>query len=109
VASITRSGFQTIAADGTPTTLPGTTGASAKSFVVRNDGDLIIRGDHAVSATDSFAGLLIWSAADQTVSRALELSVDDRSEDDEMVIAADGTIYLTLLNRSEIVRVVDAP
>lgn len=102
-------GVQTIAADGTPTDLPGTTGIAAHSFVVTDAGDLIIRGTQRLSGTSSRQGIFIWSAATQTIDLGLEMTSSDVSESDEMVRAADGTIFLSLPNRDEIVTVTLLP
>ncbi len=106
---LTFSGIQTIDTDGSPTALPGTLGVSAHSFVVRDNGDLIIRGSMDTTTTDVFSGLLIWSATDQTTTSALTLPAEESSEDDELVMTSDGTILLSLPERNEIVRVSDVP
>lgn len=100
-------GIQTIATDGTPAELPGTINLSANTFVVLENGDLIIDGIYSPSGGDRLQGLLIWSAETQSVHLGLALSADDVAEDDEMIVAPDGTIFLSLPDRNEIVRVID--
>ncbi|MBI4716684.1 MAG: hypothetical protein HY763_02685 [Planctomycetes bacterium] len=104
LAALTSAGVQSIAADGTPADLVGTVGVSAHSFVVRANGDMVIRGTQQVTATESHSGILLFDAATATLRVGLELPAEELSEDDEMLITPDGaTIYLSLPNRNEIV------
>lgn len=110
LAGLTLFGIQTIDTDGQPTNLPGTLGVSAHSFVALESGDLIIRGTHSRSARpeDQDNGMLIYSAADQSIAFALSLPDGEISEDDEMIITPDGTtIFMSLPQRNEIVRAID--
>lgn len=106
--SLTREGIQTIAANGLPAPLPGTMGVKADSFVGLANGDLIIRGARGLTGAISENGILVYSAADGDIVLGLDLPVSEISEDDEMVITADGgTIFLSLPRRNQIVRAVD--
>lgn len=107
IAALTAAGFQTIAEDGTPTDIAGTEGIAATTFVVLDNGDLLMRGTWQENATaDTVSGVLLWSAADQTLSVALQLPFSEVSGDDEMIATPDrSTIYLSLPARNEIVRV----
>lgn len=106
--ALTIAGIQTIDAQGTPTGLEGTLGVSAHSFIVRANGDLVIRGGLDTTEDPVFAGLIVWSAATQTAAPALAIAVDDSSEEDDMLVLPDGTILLSQPNRNEIVKVSDA-
>ena len=78
--------------------------------VVRNNGDLILRARHDTTGGEQLNGVLVYSAADQTISLGIGLTTTETSADDELVISADGnTIYLSLPTRNEIVRVEDVP
>jgi hypothetical protein len=107
--SAATAGIQTVDPDGRPHDLPGTTGLSAHSFVVLDNNNLIIRGVHSPIGGASASGILIWSAANHEVQVGLTLPSDELSENDEMILAPDGAIYLALPERNEIVRVVVNP
>lgn len=105
---LTFAGIQTIDPDGTPAPLPGTLNLSANSFVGLANGDLVIRGARGVVAASPQNGILFYSAADDALTFALGLSTEQRSEDDELVITADGSaVFLSLPNANTIVRVID--
>lgn len=100
------SGIQTIATDGSPTELPGTLRTGLSSFVVLDNGDLVIRGSFRTeedNAAGGFRGLFFWSADDEVLQRGLELTNEDVSAADELVIMLDGTV---LYAQSELNRVV---
>ncbi len=103
VADLLNLGIQTIATDGTPTGLAGTLGVAAHSFVAQTDGDLVIRGTYSETASQTTTGMLLYDATAQTVSVGLDMATSDITESDEMIIAADGTIYMSLSERNEIV------
>jgi hypothetical protein len=105
VSSATFAGLQTIAEDGTPTPLPGTLRVAAHTFVVLDNGDLLYDGVFRTSAVDVLNGLFFWSAEDEEIVTALELPAAQTSEHDEMIMAEDGTIYLSLPNLNKIVTV----
>jgi len=107
VSGVTISGIQTVGTDGAPTALSGTTNLAADSFIVLDNGDLVIRGSFKTELGQLVNGVQFWSAATQSVVPGLTLSADDRSEDDEMVMMPDGKILLTLPQRNEIVIVND--
>ncbi len=107
VSGVTISGLQTVGPDGAPTALAGSTNLAADSFVVLDNGDLMIRGSFKTDEGQLVNGVQIWSAATQSVVPGLTIPVDDRSEDDEMVVMPDGRILLTLPRRNEIVVVTD--
>jgi hypothetical protein len=108
-SSSTIAGIQQIAIDGIPTPLPGTFRLSADSFVVTTDGDIVIRGSFRRDQnSELLTGILIWSAATQEISVGMTLPISELSETDELVRGPDGTIYLSLPQRNEIVRVVIA-
>ena len=70
------------------------------------NGDFVIRGTHQTGPTTVEAGIVFYGAADETITFALEIPIDERSEDDEMIITPDGSaIYLSLPIRNEIVMV----
>ena len=100
-------GLQTVQADGSPVELPGTINLSANTFVVLDSGDIILDGIYDPADGDRVMGLLIWSGESETVMTGLEMPEEEVSEDDEMILGPDGTIYLSLPDRNEIVRVVD--
>ncbi len=106
----TEPNVQTIALDGTPTNLAGTERLAAHSFVVLPGGDLLIRGVYTPE-NNPINGLMIWSAADEAVTVVVDLEDDfdlTLSEDDEIVLAADGkTAYLSLPEMGEIWRAID--
>jgi hypothetical protein len=107
VPSAEQAGIQTIDPDGRPHDLPGTQGLSAHSFVVLGNGDLLIRGSYQPAGGSRVSGLLIWSGETYALEVGLALPDADLSEDDELVIAPEGTIYLSLPERNQIVRVID--
>ena len=103
----TTSAAAQIATDGTPTELEWSLGVSADSFIGLANGDLVMVGNLQESGATSTSGILLYSAADDRVTVGVEIPSADRNEDDEMVITADGsTIFLTLPNRNQIVRVI---
>lgn len=105
-SGLTISGLQRIAADGTPSALPGSLGVSADTFVGLANGDLLLRGNLQTGPTSQRRGIVYYNAADEVADVVLEITGADLSEDDEMLIAPDGnTIYLSLPNRNEIVTV----
>ncbi|MCK4659482.1 MAG: hypothetical protein KAV82_08170 [Phycisphaerae bacterium] len=101
------SGMQTIDTDGRPHELPGTLGLSADSFVVLDNGDIVISGAYHPQGESRILGILLWSADTQSITMGLPISDSEYSEDNELVIAPDGTIYMALPDRNEIVRVID--
>lgn len=103
--SLLEPGFQTIAADGTPSLIPGTEGIAGTTFVILDNGDILFRGSFQQSAAMSVNGIFIFSPADQSITLGTMLPSTDVSSDDEMVMTADGTIYLSLPRRNQIVRV----
>ncbi len=100
-------GLQSVVPDGTPTALPGTLGVAADTFVVLDDGDLLIDGSFPQSGGGTFQGLFFWSAQDEAVTEGLAISTDDRSTHDELVMAPDGTIYFSQPELSRISVVTD--
>jgi len=106
--ALTMEGIQTIATNGLPTPLAGTLGVKADSFVALANGDLIIRGARGLTGATSENGILVYSADDRDIVLGIELPLSEISEDDEMVITADGdTVFLSLPRRNQIVRAVD--
>lgn len=106
-SSLDVAGIQTIDEDGLPTALPGTLGVSAHTFVVLDSGDLVVDGSFRNADDDLFNGLFFWSKDDEEIVAGLALATLDTSGDDEMVIAPDGTIYLSLPRLGKIVTVID--
>ncbi|MFQ5462633.1 MAG: hypothetical protein ACE5E5_08410 [Phycisphaerae bacterium] len=109
-ASATLAGIQRIDTDGAPTPLEGTFRVAVNAFVGLADGDLLIDGTFRREGdlqSDVFNGLFFYDAAAATVSEALTLETTDSSERDEMVLAADGTIYLSQPALNRIVVVTD--
>ena len=108
IPTIGQPGIQTIDDTGAPTALPGTESVGAESLIALANGDLIIRGSIQDTGALSRTGILRYIAADQEIELALELSSDDRSVDDELIVV-DGpngpTIFLSLPNRNEILTV----
>ncbi len=103
-------GLQTIAADGTPDFVDGSERFGIHSFVVRNDGDLVVRARHNLAGGDELNGVLIFSPGDQTMTFGVGYTTTETSEDDELAISADGNdIYMALPNLNTIVRLVDIP
>jgi len=108
VASALNAGIQTIDTDGVPTDLPGTVGVSARSFVVLDDGDLLIRGVYDPADGATVNGIILWDADTEAVTIFEDLPDTDLSGNDELIISADrSTIYLALPERSEIWRGTD--
>ncbi len=106
-ALVSEPAIQTIQTDGAPVNVAGTEALSADSFVALGNGDLILRAVYAPEGGDRLENILIWSAADQEVLPGLDLPAAEVSADDEMILAHDGeTIYLSLPNRNEVVRVI---
>ncbi|MHC5111101.1 MAG: hypothetical protein ACYTHJ_14615 [Planctomycetota bacterium] len=108
LGTATIAGIQMIDTDGTPIPVDGTFRVSVNTFVVLENGDILINGSFRRSGdlpTDSFNGLFFYDAGSETLSEALTLAQGDNSDDDEMVIGPDGTIYMTqpALNRVVIV------
>ena len=107
VAGATILGIQTVASDGSPTGLPGTLNLAADTFVALDNGDLMLRGGFTTDLGQFVGGIHFYSAADEAVTPGLEISREETSENDEMLIAPDGRILLSLPERSEIVIVTD--
>ncbi len=107
VAGATILGIQTVASDGSPAGLPGTLNLAADTFVVLDNGDLVLRGGFTPDGGEFISGIHLYSAADEAVTPGLELPAAETSENDEMVMTADGTILLSLPERDEIVIVTD--
>lgn len=103
-------GLQTIATDGSPAFVAGSERYGIHSFVVRNNGDLVMRARHNLASGSELNGVLIFSPADQTMTFGLGYTTAETSENDELVISADGSdIYMALPKLNQIVRLVDAP
>lgn len=101
-------GIQNIATSGAPIGVSGSENTGVHSMVVRGNGDIVFRGRHNTVGGDELNGVLVFSAADDTVKLGVGLLTSETSADDELVITADRTtIYLSLPARNEIVRVVD--
>lgn len=103
--SLLEPGFQAIAPDGTPALIPGTERIAGTTFVILDNGDILFRGSFQQTAAMSVTGIFIFSPADQSLTLGTMLPSADISGDDEMVMAPDGTIYLSLPRRNQIVRV----
>ena len=107
VTSLTQPGFQTIAADGTPTGIDTTVGMAGDTFVVLANGDFVIRGNWQTSAAaPTIIGILLFDASEGEISLGIAIPNEETSESDELVISADGSMIL--LSRpavNEIVRV----
>jgi len=107
VGGATILGLQTVTSDGSPTGLPGTLNLAADSFVVLDNDDLVLRGAFTTNAGQFVEGVHLYSAADESVTPGMEIPPEEASEDDEMLIAPDGRILLSLPARNEIVVVTD--
>ncbi len=100
-------GVQTIAPDGTPTDVAGTTDTSADTFVALQNGDLLLSGTWRGTDNIVNRGLFFYDASDLAIVAGAEIPFAQRSEDDEMIIAADGTIYFSQVALDRIVRATD--
>ena len=108
IPSALNAGIQTIETDGFPTDLPGTVGLSARSFVVLQNGDLLIRGVYDPPDGPSVNGIILWEAESEEVTIFEDLPIEDLSAHDELIISPDRqTVYLSLPSRSEIWRGTD--
>jgi len=106
-AGATILGIQRVAADGSPSGLAGTLNLAAESFVVLDNGDLVLRGSFAAAGSPTVVGVLLYSAADESVTPGVAIPGDRVSEDDEMLIAPDGRILMSVPAGNEIVVVTD--
>ncbi len=100
-------GIQTIATDGTPTDLPGTASVAADTFVALESGDLLLNGSYRGSDNVVKYGIFFWAADSEAIVAGAEIPVGDRAEDDEMIIAPDGTVYMSQPELNRIVRATD--
>jgi hypothetical protein len=101
-------GIQMIEPDGTPVPIAGTEGVNTESFVVLDSGDFIIRGTFGTGSS-RINGILL-SVEDEMLELAIDLPDNELSDDDEMILSADGnTIFLALplRNGGEIYRLED--
>ena len=104
--ALTQPGFQMIDAEGRPTEIAGTLGVAADTFVVLENGDVVLRGAWQTSPTTSERGVFLYDAASDETMLGVAIPADELSANDGMVVSSDGsTILLSLPNRDEIVRV----
>ena len=101
-------GIQTIAPDGAPSNVAGTEAILAHTFVVLDNGDLVIRGSYDPVETPEVTGLLLWSAEDAAIVFGLDLPVAGLSEHDELILGPTGkTLFLSLPGQQEILLATD--
>ncbi len=95
VTALLQPGFQTIAADGSPTGIDATKGIAGDSFVVLANGDFVIRGSWDPSQTaPTIIGILLFDAAAGEISLGVAIPTEETSESDDMVISSDGSMIL---------------
>ena len=103
-SSLLTAGVQSIATDGTPTNITGTTGLAPDSFVVLANGDILIRGSYKPDAQTTIRGILIYDVSADAIIVGTNLATNEITEGDEMIISPDGSrILLSLPARNEIV------
>ena len=105
-SGVERIGFQTIGADGAPTDVAGTEGLAANSFVVLDDGDILMTGFLEVSGSSLQTGLFIVSPATGDVESVATLAGGPSVSDQELVLdRASGAIYLARPGQNDVVLV----
>lgn len=104
-SSLLTAGVQSIATNGTPTNIVGTTGLAPDSFVVLANGDIVMRGSWKPNAAvATIRGVLIYDVSEDAILIGTNLATDEITEGDEMIISPDGSmILLSLPARNEIV------
>lgn len=105
-SGVERIGFQTIGADGVPTDVAGTEGLAANSFVVLDNGDILMTGFREVSGSGLETGLFIVSPATGEVESVATLAGGASVTDRELVLdRASGAIYLARPGQDDVVLV----
>lgn len=110
VSSATLAGVQRIDVNGLPTPLDGTFRVAVNAFVGLSNGDLLIDGTFRrpdALQSETFNGLFFYNASGASMSEALALETNENSENDDMVLAPDGTIYLSQPALNRVVEVTD--
>ena len=101
-------GIQTIALDGTPSEVAGTEAILAHSFVVLDNGDLVIRGSYDPGDDPTIGGLLLWSAEDEQVTFTIDVPDSEVSVDDELILGPGGdTLFISAPRLGQILRATD--
>src|SRR5690606_11888007 len=107
-ASPTQAGLQTIDPEGVATDVPGTLDLGARSFVVRNNDDIVLLGRHDTATSDQLNGVLLYDATDESIHLGVGFPSSDTVDGGDLAISSDGsTIYLSLAARNEILTVSD--
>lgn len=107
-ASPIAAGLQTISAEGVASDLPGTLNLGARAFVVRSNDDIVFLGRFTSILGDDLNGVLLYSAADDSVQLGVAYSAADTADGGDMAISADrSTIFVAIAGRNEIVTVSD--
>ena len=105
-SGLERIGFQTIGTDGAPTDVAGTEGLAANSFVVLENGDILMTGFRDVSGSSLATGLFIVSPDTGEVESVATLAGGASVSDQELVLdRASGAIYLARPGQNDVVLV----